>query len=110
MDALTAPASRTEIVSRTIQQFIEDGPLAQKINDSQTPLYERMLFVDYDSASAACRILLAGMDPNRYTNIQRNVIAMQYNQSITSFFICDKIQSLHCYIIQKRPSGSYQFV
>ena len=49
MDALTAAASRTEIVSRTIQQFIEDGPLAQKINDSQTPLYERILFVDYDS-------------------------------------------------------------
>ena len=90
MDALTAAASRTEIVSRTIQQFIEDGPLAQKIKDSQTPLYERMLFVDYDSGSAACRILLAGLDPNGYTNIQRNVIAMQYNESITSFFICDK--------------------
>ena len=62
MDAKAAAAYRTEIVSRSIQQYIEDGPLIQKIIDSQTPLYERMLFVDYVSESNACRILLAGLD------------------------------------------------
>ena len=76
MAAQTAAASRAEIVSRKIQQFIEDGPMTRKIIDSQIPLYERMLFVDYDIKSNACRILLVGLDPNGYTNIQRNVISM----------------------------------
>ena len=76
MDAQTAAASRAKIVSRKIQQFIEDGPMTRKILDSQTPLYERMLFVEYDIKSNACHILLAGSDPNGYTNIQHNVISM----------------------------------
>ena len=49
-----------------------------------------MSFVDWNHQSSTCRILLAGLDPNGYAQCQRNVVSMQYNESITSYFIRQK--------------------
>ena len=39
------------------------------------------------SQKLTCRILLAGLEPNGYTTVQRNVISIQYNDSVTSDII-----------------------
>ena len=90
MAAQTPKMSRNDRVTGKLKKFIEDGEMKRQILNSQTPLYEHMSFVDWNNQSSTCRILLAGLDPNGYTQCQRNVVSMQYNESITSYFIRKK--------------------
>ena len=90
MAAQTPKLSRNDRVTGKLKKFIEDGEMKRQILNSQTPLYEHMSFVDWNHQSSTCRILLAGLDPNGYTKCQRNVVSMQYNEFITSYFIRQK--------------------
>ena len=90
MAAQTSKLSRIDPVAGKLKKYIDDGEMKRVILHSQTPLYEHMSFVDWNHQSSTCRILLAGLDPNGYTKIQRNVVSMQYNDSITSYFIRQK--------------------
>lgn len=80
-----------ESVSHELRKFIEDGPMKRKILSTQTPLYERVFFVDWGQKPSTCCILSAGLEPNGYTTVQRNVVSMQYNKAITSLIICDQL-------------------
>ena len=70
---------RSDVISNQLRKFIDGGNLARIILSQQIPLFEKMLFVDWGKKPSTCRILYAGLEPNGYTNIQRDVIALEYN-------------------------------
>ena len=75
---------RSDSVFCQIRKFIEDGPMKRQILVTQIPLYEHVFVVDFGHTPATCRILLTGLESNGYTTVQYNVIAMQYNEDLTS--------------------------
>lgn len=62
--------------------------MKRQILVTQTPLYEHAFFVDLGHKPSTC-ILLAGLEPDGYATVQRNVIAMQYNEAIIFSLIKD---------------------
>ena len=76
--------------SKKLRAYIDDGELKRDIMAQQTPLYEHISFVAWNHDDRICDILLAGTDPNGYTNIQRNVLTMDYNYGVTQELIRKK--------------------
>ena len=76
-----------DTVSTQLREFIEGGNLNQIIQSDQIPLYEKCLFVDFGKRPATCRILYAGLEPNGYTRVSRNVISLEFNLVVSRIII-----------------------
>ena len=83
MATRTPSPIRSDIISHQLREFTEEGPMKRQILITQTPLYEHVFVVDFGHQPSTCRIILTGLEPNGYTTVQRNVIALQYNEAIT---------------------------
>ena len=48
-----------------------------------------MSFIDYDYESSHCTILLAGLEPDQETNLQRNVNTILFNKQVTEVILTE---------------------
>ena len=85
----TAGLSATQVTDR-LTRYINGRYLRRHIMDSDMPPYEFMRFVDWDHTNRVCRILLAGEEPNGRTSVCRNVIAVEYNDSVIAPIIKER--------------------
>ena len=85
MSISSSVAEKTNIPRR----YIDDGSMQREIVLQQIPLYEHMSFINYDYEISHCTILLAGLEPDQETNLQRNVNTIPYNKQVTEVILTD---------------------